>query len=406
MFKIKIAFLLFFSIITQVVYSQSSFAFNAYKNKEKIRFELVNNLILIPVDVNGVTLKFLLDSGVGSTLLFNNQNVARVYFEQLSPMRIVGLGDEGEVSASLSKGNTIRIASAVAKGQDILIIDETNFEFMQRMGTQIDGIIGYALLKDFLVGVNYQSKKITLYPKHKNLQKITKKSFQIPIKVEGRKPHIPLDFEIQPEQKQSGYFLIDTGSSDALWLFESDSLQMKLPVFSDFLGRGINGNIFGDRGKIHQLDMGTYSMNQVKVAYPDKKSFQNLRLMKGRVGSVGGEILKRFQLLFDYENQYLYLKPIKGVSEPFYYNMSGIEIQHSGVELVKERITNQLGLMQQQNDNNPGIEIFMVPQYRLELRPVIEIFEVRPKSPAAQAGVLKGDILLRINGKIISKINL
>ena len=48
----------------------------------------------------------------------------------------------------------------------------------------------------------------------------------------------------------------------------------------------------------------------------------------------------------------------------------------------------------------------MQPQFRLELRPVIEIFQVRPNSPAHIAGVRKGDVLKRVNGKDVSKLKL
>lgn len=41
------------------------------KESEKIRFELVNNLMVVPVEINGAELKFVLDTGVSSPILFN-----------------------------------------------------------------------------------------------------------------------------------------------------------------------------------------------------------------------------------------------------------------------------------------------------------------------------------------------
>jgi hypothetical protein len=40
-------------------------------NKVKIPFQLINNLVFIPINVNGVELTFLLDSGVKETILFS-----------------------------------------------------------------------------------------------------------------------------------------------------------------------------------------------------------------------------------------------------------------------------------------------------------------------------------------------
>jgi len=42
------------------------------------------------------------------------------------------------------------------------------------------------------------------------------------------------------EPAVNGNFLIDTGLSDALWLFSKDlDFKKTLPVFEDFLGTGI-----------------------------------------------------------------------------------------------------------------------------------------------------------------------
>jgi len=44
-------------------FSQSNFELQNGKS-DKIHFKLVNNLIVIPVSINGVSLSFLLDTGV------------------------------------------------------------------------------------------------------------------------------------------------------------------------------------------------------------------------------------------------------------------------------------------------------------------------------------------------------
>jgi hypothetical protein len=41
---------------------------------------------------------------------------------------------------------------------------------------------------------------------------------------------------------------------------------------------------------------------------PDEFSIQHVNLVKDRKGSVGGEIMRRFYLIFDYANNKLYLK--------------------------------------------------------------------------------------------------
>lgn len=70
-----------FLYFSNFAWTQETFQFTTAKKKQRLTFELINNLIVIPVRVNGVELSFLLDSGVNSTLLFNNSNVNQLHFE-------------------------------------------------------------------------------------------------------------------------------------------------------------------------------------------------------------------------------------------------------------------------------------------------------------------------------------
>jgi hypothetical protein len=60
----------FFFIYALTISAQSDFRFKEV-NKVKIPFQLINNLVFIPINVNGVELTFLLDSGVKETILFS-----------------------------------------------------------------------------------------------------------------------------------------------------------------------------------------------------------------------------------------------------------------------------------------------------------------------------------------------
>ena len=68
-FLFLIFLFLFFSSETK---AQKGFQFfNTKKDKQRINFKLINNLIVIPLKINGKELSFILDSGVGKTILFN-----------------------------------------------------------------------------------------------------------------------------------------------------------------------------------------------------------------------------------------------------------------------------------------------------------------------------------------------
>ncbi|MBC8644158.1 hypothetical protein H9W95_09275 [Flavobacterium lindanitolerans] len=49
------------------------------------------------------------------------------------------------------------------------------------------------------------------------------------------------------------------------------------------------------------------------VSYPEEVYFPKIGIIEGRNGSVGGEILHRFNVILDYQEQFIYLKKIQNL---------------------------------------------------------------------------------------------
>lgn len=71
--------ILLFLLIVYVLplFGQDAFEFADGNKKVSIPFKLINNLIFIPIKVNGIELNFLLDSGVEETILFSLEDKKR-----------------------------------------------------------------------------------------------------------------------------------------------------------------------------------------------------------------------------------------------------------------------------------------------------------------------------------------
>ena len=399
-------FVFFFWCSVSAQQQSQDFYFLKKRKSTQLSFELINNLLVVPVWVNGQKLSFLLDSGVGMTLLFNNARVSNLYFQEKNAFKLTGLGQGKALKAYLTRGNTLQLGKIKADNLSILLVDENDFEFAKRMGTQIDGVLGHAFLKDYAIKINYESQKITIFKTPKKKLNVAQSQWY-PLTFFRDKPHIPISFSLRDGHLQPGYFLIDTGSSDALWLFDQKAgIEKTPPTFEDYLGRGINGNIFGSRGKISFVQLANETLRRVKVAYPEMENFQSIAIHPQRVGSIGGELLRRFTINLDYPNKRMGLIPNRSIDAPFYFNLSGIELQHNGVELIRKKLNNANNVLTDESGNNRGIEIFLRDVIRYELQNIIEVTHVREGSPAAEAGVMVGDVLDRINGRKLHHLKL
>ena len=181
--------LYFFVFAFSTITAQGEFSIKRNKS-EKIRFQLINNLIIIPVTINGVTLSFVLDTGVSKPILFNLADSDSLEVKNVESIFLHGLGSDGKIEALKSRNNSFKIGDAIKVNQTMYVVYDNNLNFGLRLGMPIHGIIGYDVFKDFIVEVNYTSTYIRLYNRKSFKPKTSKKWKQIPIDIKKRKPYL------------------------------------------------------------------------------------------------------------------------------------------------------------------------------------------------------------------------
>jgi len=390
---------LFFGLFLPfLLFGQGDFLMENNATRVTIPFKLINNLIFIPIKVNGIELNFLLDSGVEETILFSMEEKQEVSFNNVEKIQLRGLGSEEEIEGLKSTKNILETHGLKSSDHMVYIILDQSFNLSSHIGIPVNGIIGHKFFRNNLVEINYQKKKIVIHSKNNKFQeKLDKKFKLIPITIEKSKPYIVTTATVNNE-KIEAKLLIDIGNSDAFWIFENDKIKLPNKNFPDFLGKGFSGDIEGHRAKIEKFSIDEFDFTKPIVSFPDSLSIRNVKMVPGRIGSVGGEILKRFTMVLDYKDKKLYLKKNTKFSEPFTYNKSGISIQHNGLQWVQETVhletvmvANTMDELQDKNKNNNNFK------YKFALKPVYEIVNVRRNSAAAKCGLLKGDIIVSIN---------
>ncbi len=393
----KVVILCFLFIYGLPVLGQEGFLFEKEVDKVVIPFKFINNLIFIPIKVNGVELNFLLDSGVEETILFSMEDKKEVSFFNVEKITLRGLGSEASIEGLKSKNNTLEIHGLKSTNHLLYVILDQSFNLSYHIGIPVNGIVGHNFLKNNLVEINYERKRITVYRDTKAIRKKIEKKFEeIPITIERSKPYIEGNI-VMNSAEIPVKLLIDIGNSDAIWLFQNDSKQIKIPQknFEDYLGKGFSGDIQGKRAQIKTFTMSKFEFHNPVIAFPDSTSIRHVTLVKDRSGSVGSEILKRFSVVFDYPNKKIFLRKNKSFDSPFGYNKSGIELQHFGLQWVQETVHLETIPLSTDAIVSKGTNNF---RYKFELKPIYIIANVRKNSSAGVSGLQKGDVLVSVNG--------
>ncbi len=404
----KILVLLCIFLQVTYTYGQQVFELPKNKKKEKVSFKLINNLILMPVEVNNVPLTFLLDTGAASTVIFSFEEIDTIELKNSKLIKLRGLGKGEPVDALKSEGNTVKIGKAVSSNQTIYVVFDGALNFSSRLGVPVHGIIGKDFLKDFVIEVNNQMERIRFFKPEEYKKKRCRDCLEKELFFKNDKPHLTASFK-EGNNKREVNLLIDSGSGDALWLFENSDESIVIPdsAFEDYLGLGINGSIYGKRSKVDEFTLADFNFTHVNTAYPDIEFIDILGDQGNRNGSIGGELLKRFNWTISYKDAYIQLKRNKYFNEPFYYNMSGLTLQQGGFTLVKEKKNVQADAYKlNQNENFSVFNLNLAPKMEIRLETVFEVVELREGSPAEIAGIEVGDEILEINNTPAYKFKL
>ncbi len=373
---------------------------------EKVKFQLINNLVIVPIEVNGTPLSFILDTGVSTPILFNLSDKDSIQINEVSEITIQGLGEGEPIQALASRNNSFKLGSIENNSQKLYVVLDKSLNFSPSLGIPIHGIIGYDLFRDFVVEMNYSSRNIKFHDSEHYKYKKNKKNQTLPLSLVRKKAYVDGEVLLKNDEKVSVRMLLDTGSSDAIWLFENEDIRVPENHYEDFLGRGLGGDIYGKRTRVKRMKLGNFALENAKTAFPDMAAFNAIKNLGNRNGSLGGEVLKRFNIIFDYRNEKITLRKNSNFYAPFQYNFSGIDLQHDGVRYVAERLANPNGLVTEEEGVFGNVQILMENTTRLSLVPEIVVSGIRAGSPAEEAGLKKGDVILAVNGKSIHSYKL
>jgi Aspartyl protease len=342
----------------------------------KMPFEFHANLIVVKLRIdNSDTLRFILDTGVSSTII-TDPKVSKIITQNfVRRVKISGAGDGKPISASVSIGHTIRIGDIIGSHQNIVFLDEDILKLSEYMGIAIHGIFGHDIFSNFVTTINFEDRTISLtIPEKFKYHKYHGERY--PIVVTQSKPYTDAIAMVKNDKTIPMRLVIDTGAGHALLLDANENQTLCLPdkVVRANLGRGLNGDINGNIGRIGLIRMGHLEMKNIVASFPDSLSFSTkfAPTDEKRQGSIGCELLRRFVTTFNYHDGYIAMRPVRSrMKEAFEHDMSGLDIRARG-----------------DNFNRYFVD------------------KIIPESPAGKAGLLEGDEVIFFNNSNVKDLTI
>jgi hypothetical protein len=278
-----------------------------------LAFRLVNNKTQFDARIgNSRVLRIVLDSGMGwDGLIITNEELSdSIILRNPVEATMGGAGNSGESTAVFSDSMTFTAGKVEFSNQRIVLLRRGGFT-----GASFDGVTGYSIFGHYKVEIDYDDSKIILHSQDDHI--IDKSWVEIPLYFrENMIPWIDAKIVIGNEDPISLSFYIDYASSEAIELLQKADQKFSLPDKTEnyFLGRGLSGDINGKKGKIAKVIIGPYQISNVVAAFAPAEVRSK---QKGADGVIANNLLRRFNLIFDYSNKKLFIKPNSYFNEPF-----------------------------------------------------------------------------------------
>ncbi|HEV7490743.1 MAG TPA: aspartyl protease family protein [Rhodanobacteraceae bacterium] len=320
----------------------------------RIPFELINNHIYASGSIDGKPARFLVDTGGVNVLT----PVAAKKFGIVGEGKMAagGVGDQ-RVDLALAHAKEVRVGDAALDRPVFYIIDLGKLADVE--GTDADGLVGYEMFRRFGVTIDYAGHTLTLADPAKFTPPAN--SSAVPFELNDRIPIIAGTLDGVPVR-----ISVDTGSRASLTMHspfvrEHDLVARYHAASEAVVGWGVGGPSRGRPARYGTLRLGDSDSDITGIAGDlytgDKGSFANPDL----AGNLGGGVLHRFTVAFDYANKKMYLAPNADFGKPDAFDRSGLFLFGDGDALL--------------------------------------VADVAPESAAARAGVRVQDRVTAIDGK-------
>ena len=362
-------------ILVMLVFSSSTakaqyFDLQGGRKRVTLPFKMIRDLIIIKLDINGKgPFNFILDSGVGFMLITDPKLVDSINVANKRTIKIAGLGKGEDFEAYITSPLNINIPGLLSYDVVAAILKTDHFGLSGFAGIPIHGLIGYEFFNNLAVKIDFSDSTLTV-SKPKSTRFFGKNN-KIPIVIENRKPYLHAKITFPNGTKTDDKLILDLGAGHPLSLenmIEKHGMPDKFIAAN--LGVGLTGPIDGFISRLSEVDIGRFKLKNVLASFP-VESLKPAADEQHRDGNLGIGILKRFNLIIDYPDSAVYLKPAVNFDDPFEHDMSGLEYYAGGDDFQH-----------------------------------VIISRVEPGSPADAIGLEPGDEIMEINFKPVAKMTL
>jgi len=291
-------------------------ALNLQAQVTTLPIEFNNNHIFIKAGTGkSDSLRFVFDSGATNMSIDSAAaDKAGVSMENCERVQVGGHG--GARFYLMAKDQTFRVGGVNLEHVNPVLVD---FSSMTRAtGMKLDGLIGYELLNAYVTKIDFEQKELSLY---NNIKEIDTSGYTgIPFEFNKGVliPRFPVTITLPDGEQFTGRVMFDSGGFFTLLVSigynKFHGLSQKLPNRTLQKMQGLNTTNTEERAAIKGMQFDGFELGEMPI---DLTMNDKAEASEGYLGMIGIEIIRKFNVILDYADKKIYLKPNKMYKVPF-----------------------------------------------------------------------------------------
>lgn len=304
------------------VFAQEEFIMPEAKLLTRFPFtQLSGGIVIIKAKLDNFpdSLNFVFDTGSGGISLDSTTLNYLGIPKTMSDRTIRGIA--GIKTVEFAYNHTLKLPGLEVERLDFHIND---YDLLTSVyGLKIDGIIGFSFLRRYVVQIDYDKQIMEVYSPGR---------FKYPKGGYLLRPDfstLPLQqASVKDERQVTGRFIFDTGAGLTFLLskeFVEDSVIFKRKrKFYPTQAEGLGGKKMMDITVASEVKIGPYKFRNVPVhIFDDEYNVTSYPLLGGLIGN---DIMRRFNIILNYPERSIHIRPNEHYSEMFDYAYTGLGI--------------------------------------------------------------------------------
>ncbi len=289
-------------------------------------FELFGDHIFVSVSVDdSEPLDFIFDTGDGLAVI--DTDVAK-NLNLKTDHQSTKTSAQGSIHGALIEHNKIEINDVKLEEIELYMTELRHLE--QSIGRNIDGIIGYDLLKNYVVKIDYEDMTIKLYDVAGFVN--TDQAEKLLFKLVNYIPTISASVTLNNGEVYTEDFFLNTGAGTTLdfntpFAKKHDVIHKTGEHYSYPVAGLEDVETLHYEGRVKNFSIGAFKIEQLPIGI--SQAAHGIQHNRKASGIIGNGVLKHFNITFDYSRSTVYLETNKNFDKPYQVNASGINLQYS-----------------------------------------------------------------------------